>query len=115
MNEGCFVCCKDTEFPTMRLEAAQVGVHAECLTSLRHNVRDADVIFCIDRETAAEHLFHGRAWLQLIAAGMEGPQGVDVNVLRIPIDFKTDALEFIAAVCITEGKELSDEEIESLF
>lgn len=99
----------------MRLEAAQVGVHAECLTTLRHNVRDADVIFCIDRETAAEHLLHGRAWLQLIAAGMEGPQGVCECFANADRFQNRCALEFIAAVCITEGKELSDEEIESLF
>ena len=97
-RETCFLC-GSTE-PPLRYVASQppdgVRHHKECFEDLQQKIREADVILLIDKETGeVGRILHGKAWLELIAADLEDP-AMEEKVLKIPIDFKTDAFDFLA-------------------
>jgi hypothetical protein len=65
----------------------------------RGDIERADVIIGVDMANDNKTLFYGRSMLKLIAEGYEGPQGVSLTVLRVPVDFNTDDPEWLAAAC----------------
>ena len=72
----------------------------------RQAVREADVVIGVNTSgngsPTDELVFYGRSLLQLIAGGYEGPTGLPLNVLRVPIDFENDDVEVLAALCLVE-------------
>lgn len=60
----------------------------------------AEVILAVNHLTGDPTICYGLAWIQLIAQGYEGPEAVNVKVLRVPVDFETDEPERLAGACI---------------
>jgi hypothetical protein len=71
------------------------------ITELRESVRAIDIVIATDRHDHRHNsIMYGRQWLRTVAAGLVGTQRARVG--RVAIDFDTDELELLAAICMIE-------------
>lgn len=64
----------------------------------RQAIQDAGVIFGVNSRTGGESLFFGKATLERI---LKTGQGKELPVIKVPVDFRTDDPEVLAAACLT--------------
>ena len=73
----CFLCGAGDEIdhPLTRLESAasaeSVRFHEKCFSDLKEKIREAELIFCIDKKTGRQKILYGKAWQKLVRDGFK--------------------------------------------
>ena len=54
----------------------------------------------VDRQTDHQKVLYGRSTLELISTGLHPDVTVKAKALRLPVDFDSDDVEQVGAVCL---------------
>jgi len=71
---------------------------------LENPVSETDVVLVVDRQTDHQKVLYGRSTLELISTGLHPDVTVKAKALRLPVDFDSDDVEQVGAVCLDQKR-----------